>query len=835
MQMAEPLGIIGVIGVAGQIIQAAVKLGLDWKDAPADAVLFIAEIQTLKTVLSETHTNILLNDDFNNAFHGRHSTLLTLLGDGAGPTDTSLMVSTCKQELETLLDDLKKRAEGRRAGWERLKGGFLAKKTREAVENLQRQCATLNKLVAVDAMTLAVHTHKEVTQARKEQRDWQADRESQAILDWITTADYSAQQSDFLRRRQPGTGQWLLDSAEYQQWIDSTQKTLFCPGIPGAGKTILTSIVVEDLGSRYHDDRGVGIAFLYCNFRRQDEQKVEHLLSSLLRQLSQDQTSLPDCVKALYDQYKGKTRPSLDQLCRVLQSVAKLFSRVFIVVDAIDECQLSDGNRSTFLAELFALQSTSGANVFATSRLIQNITDRFKDSISLEIRAHPEDVRRYVKDNISKLPSCVERNPGLQAEIVSKIERAADGMFLLAQLHFDSLMEETTAKNMRKALEMLHSGPKAYDDAYDDAMKRIERQRKGHQRLAQKVMSWITCTKRPLSTTELQHALAVELGETELDLENIPDLEDMVSVCAGLVTVDEESSIIRLVHYTTQEYFTRTWMRWFPTAQAGIAEACATYLSFDAYAGGACLTDAEFKGRLRTHLLYDYASRFWGDHAREAGETSQVVLDFLCSDMHVEAQVQGLMTNKWRWLGLYSQNFPRLMRGVHVAAYFGLDGAAKILLDDNKDSDTQDTDGRTPLSWAAANGHEAIVKMLLDTNEVDVDSKDKNGQTPLSRAAENKHETVVKMLLDTNEVDVDSKDKYGWTPLSWAAKNGHETVVKMLLDTNEVDVDSKDKNGRTPLSRAAENKHETVVKMLLDTRSVDIMIKDASDLTIISL
>lgn len=70
--------------------------------------------------------------------------------------------------------------------------------------------------------------------------------------------------------------------------------------------------------------------------------------------------------------------------------------------------------------------------------------------------------------------------------------------------------------------------------------------------------------KSPLTTPELQHALAVEAGDVELGEDNIQEIEEVVSVCAGLVTVDEQSDIIRLVHYTTQEYFERTQTRWFP-------------------------------------------------------------------------------------------------------------------------------------------------------------------------------------------------------------------------------------------------------------------------------
>ena len=85
-------------------------------------------------------------------------------------------------------------------------------------------------------------------------------------------------------------------------------------------------------------------------------------------------------------------------------------------------------------------------------------------------------------------------------------------------------------------------------------MERIGGQVKDQEELAKQVLSWITCAKRPLTTSELQHALAVEVGESALDEENLPQIEDIVSVCAGLVTVDKESKFIRLVHYITQEY-----------------------------------------------------------------------------------------------------------------------------------------------------------------------------------------------------------------------------------------------------------------------------------------
>ena len=85
-----------------------------------------------------------------------------------------------------------------------------------------------------------------------------------------------------------------------------------------------------------------------------------------------------------------------------------------------------------------------------------------------------------------------------------------------------------------------------------------------------------------------------------------------------------------------------------------------------------------------------------------------------------------------------------------------------------------------------------MVKQLLAEDGVDVDSKEKYGRTPLSWAARNGHEEVVKKLLAKDGVNVDSKSKFGQTPLSWAAENGHEAVVKQELAKRGVDVESED-------------------------------------------
>jgi hypothetical protein len=89
-------------------------------------------------------------------------------------------------------------------------------------------------------------------------------------------------------------------------------------------------------------------------------------------------------------------------------------------------------------------------------------------------------------------------------------------------------------------------------------MKRIQGQPEQDARLAKRVLSWITCAKRQLATRELHYALLVKTGSSELGEDDLIQTE-MSSVYAGLVTVDEQSGIIRLVHYTIEEYFKDIW------------------------------------------------------------------------------------------------------------------------------------------------------------------------------------------------------------------------------------------------------------------------------------
>jgi hypothetical protein len=289
----------------------------------------------------------------------------------------------------------------------------------------------------------------------------------------------------------------------------------------------------------------------------------------------------------------------------------------------------------------------------------------------------------------------------------------------------------TAPKPFQATLQNLPTGADAYNHAYDDAMGRIEQQLPRQVKLAKQVLAWLTCAKRALSIIELQHALAVQVGEPEFDEANITGIEDMVPICAGLVTIDEQSNTIGLVHYTTQKYFESTLNRWFPTAEFNITAICVTYLSFTVFESGFCYTDSDLEERQRLNPLYHYAACYWGHHALQASTLYQRVTDFVECDSKVEAAAQAMLALRlFPWHNQYSQDVPRHVRGLHLAACFGITELVEVVLQEQANVESRDTYGRTPLSWAAQNGHEGVVKLLLEA-KADVELKDGDGLTPL--------------------------------------------------------------------------------------------------------
>jgi NACHT domain len=259
-------------------------------------------------------------------------------------------------------------------------------------------------------------------------RETQSLQEHSAMIAWLSKIHSPAQQHDIISRRQDSTGQWFLDTAKFKTWLTGPEKTLFCPGIPGAGKTMMASIAIDHL-CRKVSRESVGLAYFFCNYNSQADQNLSSLFAALLKQLVQSRPDIAAPVRRIYDEYLNQNRrPSNSEILVALQSVCLSYTTIFIVVDALDECTDRDGTRSRLIDELHNLQAKVDLRLLFTSRFIPEITLKFQSNPVLEIRASEDDVGRFVAGQISRLPKCIQRDEELRNTAQTKIVQAVDGM-----------------------------------------------------------------------------------------------------------------------------------------------------------------------------------------------------------------------------------------------------------------------------------------------------------------------------------------------------------------------------------------------------------------------
>ena len=360
-----------------------------------------------------------------------------------------------------------------------------------------------------------------------------------------------------------------------------------------------------------------------------------------------------------------------------------------------------------------------------------------------------------------------------------------------------------TIRQRKKKLEEMARGS-GLSDAYTATLIRLKAQKGSKPLLGLKVLMWVLYSERPLQTEELCHAVGVEIGSTDPDLENIPALRTLLSSCLGLVTVEASSSTVRLVHFTLQEHLLSD-AGLLHTPHSTIAEVCLTYLNFG------CIRDISLTvcSAFPEAPLLEYASHYWWKHAK-LGMTENVKILALRLlhrfDKHISTLLlllRGYQDTVWGSYSGRAAEGPLGFTGLHAVVFLeALELVAPVLEVKEWDVNAVDCTGSTPLTWAARGGKNEVVGVLLERVDVNPNKADtKYGQTPLSWAAGMGHEEVVRVLLGREDLNPNLADtKYGGTPLSRAAGNGHAGVVKILLEQEDVNPDQTDTEyDKTPL------------------------------------
>lgn len=553
------------------------------------------------------------------------------------PSDGLTLLTQCSHELELLLLKLIKRQEGSsfKVALKTFSWPFAESEVRASLNKIHRYREVLAMSTATDTLVLGAATHnlakasyREIDNLRTLHGTFTHRVEREKTLSWLSSINFEAKQRGTLEKRHEGTGGKILALESFQEWCTGSGRKLWCHGIrklapksifawlianahvAGAGKTITASVIIDYLRNTFQNDPMVCVTGIYCNYKELHEQTLVELLANIYFQLVSQDLALPSELLRLYSQCRTHNlRPTKPQITKLLHDRVSGCKKIFLVVDALDELpEVSRRNLITTLEEFQPLP-----NILVTSRYMENVAFDFKDWNVMEIEASREDIETYVLHRLSegnRLEKLVKRDQGLKQTIVANVVDKAFGMFLLARLHMDSLATKLTSGEVTKALDIL---PVELYGTYDEAIQRIDDQGSSARKLGNRVLMWISHTCRPLTIPELQHALAIDAENQVLDLDFMPEEEDLTSVCAGLVLVDNTKTL-RLVHYSTHQYLETIRGIRFPSAHVTIAKACLSYMSDDIFKVCLLQSRAEVDARTRQYPFMRYASDFWLNH-----------------------------------------------------------------------------------------------------------------------------------------------------------------------------------------------------------------------------
>ena len=418
--------------------------------------------------------------------------------------------------------------------------------------------------------------------------------------------------------------------------------------------------------------------------------------------------------------------------------------------------------------------------------------------------------------------------------------------------------------------------PGELDELYKETLARIQKQSRSNRELGMRILGWITHTKRPLSVDELRYGLAVEYSDVpgyleEFDEDNLLPPWSLVDVCEGLVIIDSNSQVVRLVHYTTQQYLDKARMQLFKGAQVEISRDCLTYLS--------CI-DTEVRDKtiedklIESRPFLDYACRHWFSHAKNilmSEDADPSLLEALA-----RFKSSGSITFGLHLLWLLSHRPYMGLLGVsdrkgdaypyEVASHFGLEDLVHVLLDrrtgpyPNLNSSlviaslkghlnvarlllqngaaidalliSKAGEPVSALIGACIGGHLAVAEFLIE-NGADIHGRNSASLSPIHAAAMYDNPNIIDLLLKKG-VDVNSRNSRGATACHLAVMCGWIKSTRRLIDAG-CDLELKDDHGDTVLLACSidysPNGNRKPIELLLD-RGVDACAKNKNGKTL---
>ncbi|RYP75133.1 hypothetical protein DL771_002594 [Monosporascus sp. 5C6A] len=690
-----------------------------------------------------------------------------------------------------------------------------------------------------------------VHEIRYDVKDVAFEQRGEKIERWLLPSDPSTNYNKALQQRQKGTGLWFLQNDAFTNWRRQRNSFLWLCGIPGSGKTILSSTIVEDLKRSLPDQ----LLYFYFDFNDTGKQILESMVRSLISQLyctCEDALEQLDSLFSSCDD--GRRQPSCESLCKVLLQMMEQAKEVWVVLDALDECNTRKGPPTEgLLSWIRDLLNSEQRNVhlLVTSRPEQDIKLGLSDlahnnTVPIQSGLIGDDIRGYIRarvregDDLKRWRS----HPDIQDEIETRLMQKANGMFRWAACQIDALENCLDYRTLENALASL---PRTLDGTYSRILNGIPSE---HKQNATRILQFLTFSERPLRIEEAVDAITVDTEGVQYfsPKYRMPDPREISRYCSSLVVMvsaaghsheeDDERVEIQLAHLSVKEYLMSDRLDsgiaqdfQEATARASIAKVCLAYLlHLD--------QDAPPEKIRKTFPLAQYSAISWTTHAAVAkgkDKRLQVLIEkFFCDHEWSYKTCHSLYRPDQAWDGVSTFGIDDLASPLYYASFGGFENAVQCLFSRGADVNAQGGCYGNALYAASLNGHEKVVELLLDKG-ADVNAK--GGFS--GNYALNEYQTQLVLLEQQNKRrmllarghDVDPQGGYGkWADgyrrgnwkdgyygnaLQAASANGHEKVVKLLLSKG-ADVNAQGGTYGNALQEASANGHEKVVKLLLN-------------------
>ena len=397
--------------------------------------------------------------------------------------------------------------------------------------------------------------------------------------------------------------------------------------------------------------------------------------------------------------------------------------------------------------------------------------------------------------------------------------------FLLPVLQLQGVLEAMTKSEVKATLSSLSAD---LGQAFENTIHRIEDEPRNRRRVATEALMWVSHARRPLHVDELCHALATKLGDTELDQDDLLPPRAIVESCSGLLVLDDESSTIRLVHYTLKDFLQSRGAQLLQQEETYITQVLFTYLCFDEASDST--TKETQKGKKGPNIdeellicppsFLEYAATNWGHHAKmsNSSEINKLALALLENAPKLTRAMQSRTPSLIHPEELnnhhdpWASHYRRKRTALHVVAEFGLVELLGLLLDHGFDIEAKDSYHNTPLHDTTIYGQGDALNLLLDYG-AEIDANNFDGNTPLYLAVSYSYDHLTSTLLKRG-ANVDEPCIDNWSPLHKAADNGHVPIAQALLD-HGAKILGRSVRGLIPLHRAAGRGHVQMVLLLL--------------------